>query len=46
MLALGEKLPLIGGLVSKIKGSKFKDMIVMAAVISTCLILMFLYKFG
>ncbi len=46
MATLMEKLPMVSSLVTRIRGSKLKDMLVMAAVISLGLILMFLYKFG
>jgi Golgi SNAP receptor complex protein 1 len=50
MATMAEKLPLIGSLVGRITGAKRKDALVMACVISSCIILMFLYvvyvKFG
>ena len=43
MATMAEKLPLIGSLVGRIQGARRKDMLVMACVITACIILMFLY---
>lgn len=45
MNTLAHKFPLINNLVQKIKFKKRKDTIVLATVISVCLILMLLYIF-
>jgi hypothetical protein len=43
MAAIAERLPLIGGLLGKITGARRKDMLVMACVITSCLVFTFLY---
>ncbi len=43
MAAIAERLPLIGGLLGKISGARRKDMLVMACVITSCLVFTFLY---